>query len=478
MKKRILALLLAGLITASMTSCVSSGDQNDGAATTDPNAPVSTTVGPQTEQMQDVNETVYAIVTGSLLTDVNAAAAAAVVSPLTELQRVKYSATWSVVVYNGAQYYIASASLTADDIKGKGFTPCEPIDMYTTTGLKVRPYASLNDSFSKEITTLAINSGVKVIATGTVGGMDWSKIKYTDKDGEHEGFVSSKYLSKTQTVNPDEVDYSQHFEDCAPAIMYVSEEQAAVRSTPVLTADNSNYADTLYKNAKVTVIARGKGDYAGWSQIKYEAKREDPADPQFYLFGYISNSVLSAIQGGEVATLETLISAYGFQKLEPAKTMYVSTEITETLNVRSSPDFSSGANNKIGSVSTKQQVNVVAKGTYGGVFAYIITFGEGYGFVSGQYITVDANGIPMLTLEAIVSKYQFTTADAKTYYAKSDVNCRFTPEGEITRKLTAGDSATVVASGEYKGATLFVLEFDGVYYFAAADLFTETASQG
>ncbi len=482
MKKRVLALLLAGLITASMASCVSEGKKNPN-QTNDPAQ--STVAGPQTptDQFQEVNETVYAIVNNaSLLTDVGATTAAAVVPQLTELRRVKYSAAWSVVEYNGAYYYVASQSLTADDIMGKGFTPCEPKTMYATSGLKIRPYASLNDSFSKEITTIKTNDSVIVIAYGTIGALDWSKIKYTDANGtEHEYFVSSKYLSATQTNGQTDVDYSKHFDDCDPKTMYIAAENTAnVRTTPEFPDDDSNLADSLAKNTKVEVIAVGKGSYEGWSQIKYPLERTDPADPQYYAYGYIKTSLLSAVQGGEVATLETLLDAYNFEKVDPAKTMYVAKNVSETLNVRSSPDFSSNAGNVIGSVTQLQAVLVVAQGSYEGTFAYIITYGEnGYGFVSGKFITTDPDGAPMLTLDAIVDEYDFEKLTAKDYYAKSDVNCRLTPEStEVAKKLTAGNKVSVVASGSYMGAELFILEINGVYYFAAADLFTENAPQG
>lgn len=488
MKKRVLALLLAGLITASMASCVSSGKKNDKNNTT----AAQTTVAPgpdgtQTpaDQLQDVNETVYAIVNNaSLLTDTAATAAAAVVPQFTELRRVKYSATWSVVEYNGAQYYVASSALTTDDIMGKNFTPCTPTVMYATSGLKVRPYASLNDSYSKEVATLLTNDAVTVIATGTVGVMDWSKIKYTDANGaEHEYFVSSKYLSKTQVSGTIDKDYSQYFTDCEPKEMYVNVEVTAyVRSTPTIPEDNSNAKDSLVKNAKVYIVATGTGDYSTWSQIKYPDGDPTPGVPQTYAYGYIKTELLSAIPGGEVATLDTLLNAYGLEKIDPAKKMYVSldpkTNEATTLNVRSTPDFA--GNNIIGSINSKQEVTVVGKGTHNGTFCYIITLSEGgYGFVSGKYITADANGTPMLTLDAIVSEYQFQKIEAKDVYVKSDVSCRLNPDSaEGARTMVAGAKTTAVAKGTYKGAEWYIVEIEGIYYFAGVDFFTETPNVG
>lgn len=482
MKKRILALLLAGLLTASMTSCVSSGGKNDPDNTKSTSSTTASPSGDGTvqDQLQDVNETVYTVINASLLTDTNATSATAVLPALTELIRVKYSSTWSVVQYNGAQYYVASAALTADDIMGKGFTACEPTVMYTTAGLKVRPYASLNDSYSKEIATLSINTAVTVIGTGTVGGLDWSKIQYTDaNETVHEYFVSSRYLSKTQGSSSD-VDYSEFFDACTETTMYINVESTVfIRSTPVYPSED-NIQESLSKNTEVKVIATGKGEYSGWSQIKYPLKKQNPDDWQEWGYGYIKTSLLSVVQGGEAASLETLLQAYGFEQITPAKTMYVANNVTSHLNVRSTPDFAASGNT-LGTVTTKQTVNVVGKGTYEGTFSYIITFENGYGFVSGKYITSDPDGAPMLDLDAILAQYQFTEMEAKTYYAIKSTNCYLSPadkNNQTPKGLTAGTQVTVVARGKYNGADLFILDFDGIYYFADASAFSDTASQG
>ena len=148
------------------------------------------------------------------------------------------------------------------------------------------------------------------------------------------------------------------------------------------------------------------------------------------------------------------------------------------LNVRSSPNF--GADNIIGSLNSKQEVTVVGKGTYDNTFCYIITFGEsGYGFVSGKYITADANGTPMLTLDSIVSEYGFTKIEAKDVYVKYNVSCRLNPDSEEgERRMVTGARVTAVATGSYKGADWLIVEIEGAYYFAGADFFTDTPAAG
>ena len=485
MKKRILALLLAGLITASMASCVSSGDQNDGETTTDPNATtVATTTGstaPQ-DQFTVVDETVYTLINASLLTDINATTAAVVAPQLTELRRVEYNATWSKVEYNGVKYYVVTSALTADDIKGKNFTPTDTV-MYAKETVNVRPYAVVNTSFSAAVAQLEQNETVKVIGTGFVGGRSWSKIEYTDATGVHTYFVASDYLSATPVQPDTPVDYSPYFTECAPTTMYIKESMVTVRTTPVVPGENEenyNYAATLTKNVEVTVLKVGKDQFASWSWIEY-ALPTKPGDAQLFGKGYIKSALLSAVQSGQAASLDSLISAYGFEKVEPSQTMYVANNVNSTLFVRGEPVFTSDADNKIGSVSTKQPVTVVAKGTYGNTFAYIIVFEDGYGFVSGTYITSDPNGAPMVTLEALCAKYGFEALDtAKDYYVTSDVNCRLVPgnEADVAKTLTTGEKVSVVASGAYSSALYYILDIEGIYYFAGASFFTDSAPQG
>ncbi len=495
MKKRILALLLAGLMTASMAACVSSGEGGEGTGTGDASGSLQATVAidPSLE-LVDVDETVYTITeTAKLLSDVKDTKAKHTLDPLTELKRVKSGNKWSVVEYKNAQYFVLTNALSSDDLMGKEFEEYStPITMYATSNVKIRVCASI-ESFSTSIATLKTGDTVKVVAEGDVGNMTWSKIEYTDEEGETLFyFVSSKYLSTKQGGSADngdgsdDVNYAQYFEDCTPKTMYVVVENAVnVRETPSFPEDNRNVIGSLANGAEVIVIAKGTGSKSGWSQIKIPNVRQDPADPQTYYYGYISSKFLSPVPGGEFATLEGLLGAYTtLTKLDPTRTMYVAAS-APYLNVRATPDFDPNTtNNIVGGIEAKAAVTVLAEGSVDGVSCYVIQYSidgkSGIGFVSAKYITPDANGTPAQTLTDLLKEYTaFQQCEAKTYYVISatGANCRLTPAttSEVTKKLNLGDAATVVATGSYNGAEMYVLQIDGSCYFAAAELFGETA---
>ena len=141
------------------------------------------------------------------------------------MRRIKYHDTWSVVEYLGQQYYVLSDSLTNADLTGKNFTACADTTMYVTTdGLNIRKYASAQ---LESLGTLSANETVTVVATGN----GWSKIKFTDKAGaEAFGFVKSEYLSATEYVDPNKIDYSSYFTACDPyKTMYVTADTLTIR---------------------------------------------------------------------------------------------------------------------------------------------------------------------------------------------------------------------------------------------------------
>lgn len=491
MNKRILALLLAGLMTASMAACTVGGGNGkatgDGGTEPTPNRPGMTTGAPVINFV-DVNDTVYTVADGvRLLTSMDSATGAVTVGKITELHRVKYSATWSVVEYNGVQYYVTSQSLTADDILGKGFTACDPTTKYVNTAkLKIRPYASLSDSFSKDIATVSLNDTVTVVGFGTVGGMDWSKIKYVGANQvEQICFVSSKYLSDSLVQDPEEIDYSEYFEDCEPTTMYViAEETLTLRKVPNSSNEiEGNWLGTVANGDTVVVIAKGTGEYEGWVQLKVPHEKENPEDPQFYFYPYVVQSFLSKTQGGEAITLEGLLDAYpAFDAVN--KTLYVSNEVGENaLNVRSAPDFD--ADNIIDGFAARTALKVVAEGESDGVFCYLVEFTKNektvYGFVSAKFVTPASDGTPAQTLDALLSGYTgFTKLTAsKTYVASAAVGCSFELGSDWSSVKTIAKDAevTVVAEGSYQGADLCVVEIEGIYYFASADNLVEKAAE-
>ena len=170
MKKRIFALLLAGVMTVSMASCVSKPDDDpdktEGSTGTVQTLSPSATIAGVT--FTPVNQTVYTIVENAkLYTDVtDTENAVTVENKMTEMTRIKTSTKWSVVEYKNAQYYVETKSLTADDLLGKNFTACLPKTMYVTASVNMRTYASADNNISPVVKLLAKGEEVTVIASG------------------------------------------------------------------------------------------------------------------------------------------------------------------------------------------------------------------------------------------------------------------------------------------------------------------------
>lgn len=486
MKKRLLALLLAGLITASLVACSSERGRED-----DTKAPGGTedvqsrpdgtqeTEPPVTVTWTDVDEYVYVTADNLTLTSVDDGTATVKVSKLDKLHRVKVSnSTRSVVEKDGKNYYAASASLTTADILGENFTTLsKEKTMYAKSAVNIRSYASTADN-GNVVAGLKINDKVTVVATGDVGDLNWSKIKVTEDGKTSYYFVSSKYLSDKQVADPNGTDYSQYFTPCEDTTMYVVVEQSLVlRKNAHLDADDLAY---LLPDAEVILIATGTVDGMTWSKIKV-ANEVKPGDPQTYTIGYVNSAYLSPVQGGEEMTLDKMLLLYpSFTKKDTAETMYVS---ADSLNVRSTPAFpaSTDKGNIVAGLKKKDQVKVVATGTVSDTRWAMIEYSEGvFYFVGLSYLTVDPDGNPIPeSVDELINKYGFTKLDtAKTYYATGKVNCYATPgtSGTVAKELKANDKVTVYAKGEKDGAEWYLFQVEGsaVYYFAGASLFTES----
>ena len=485
MKKRLLALLLAGLITATLVSCSTEREREDN--TKDPNGTEAEqtrpteneTDPPITVTWTDVDEAVYVLANSLTLTSVDDGTATVKAAKLEKLHRVKVSNTQRCIVEkDGKQYYASSKDLTTDDILGEGFTKLsKEKTMYAKSVVNIRSYASTADN-GNIVAGLKINDTVTVVATGDVGDLNWSKIKVTEEGKTMYYFVSSKYLSDKQVADPNGTDYSQYFTPCKDTTMYVVVEKSLVlRKNAHLDADDLAY---LLPDAEVIVIATGTVDGMTWSKIKV-ANEVKPGDPQTYTIGYVNSAYLSPVPGGEEMTLDKMLILYpSFTKKDPAETMYVS---AESLNVRSTPTFpaSTDKGNIVAGLKKKDQVKVVATGTVADTRWAMIEYGEGvFYFVGLSYLTVDPDGNPTPeSVDELIAKYGFTKLEAaKTYYATGKVNCYTTPgtSGTVAKELKANDKVTVYAKGEKDGAEWYLFQIDGsaIYYFAGASLFTDS----
>lgn len=480
MKKRIFALLLAGLLTASMTSCFQgTSDPQDTTPhqtlpetdpETDPDAPIIFT---------DVDETVYTLSDNvKLLTEMDSVVGAVVIkTKVTEMRRIKYHDTWSVVEYLGQQYYVLSDSLTNADLTGKNFTACADTTMYVTTdGLNIRKYASAE---LEKVGTLTVNDKVTVVANGGL----WSKIKLVDDNGEVSyGFVKTEYLSATEYVDPNKIDFSSYFTACDPEKTMYANGSVNLRKNAHLDAE----VVLVLNGNEVTVLAIGTIGEITWAKIKVEIPPEKEGDAITYKEGYANIKLLSASQGDEVVTLEDIVEHWadcGFVILPEKQTWYVS---ADSCNIRTSPEKID--DNLCGGAVKKDALAVVAMGTEWAVIEVSVKADDGtetveYCFVHRSVLTPESSGTEApFDLQALLSKNEGFTAcetEGKKLYASSSVNCYVSPENSDTPAtvLTAGTQVTLAAT--YRLGNWYIVKTaDGVYYFVGAQLFSETAPQG
>ena len=486
MKKRLLALLLAGLLTASLGSCISREGSRGDVVT---NSGIGGTEGTQkppssTEEIEnptpmtweDADDFVYVTETSaSLRINVSTTEGSFRVQGATKLHRVKKSSSWSQVEYEGKTCYIANDFITTDDLTGESFTACAPAKtMYATTGVNIRKYASATAAISVSIGGLKQNDEVLVVAKGK----SWNKIMITAENGDVSfGFVKAEYLSDEKVAGTLPTDYSRYFDACEPILMYVAEGQYNLRYEPhkdglirdTLTVTKENPVLTL----KVTGV--GKGDYAEWYRVSYpDAVKE--GDPQTYTDCYIHASCLK--ENLDDTTLEGFLKLYpGFTKCDEL-TLYVRADTP--MNARKTPVFE-GTDNIGVTLLPKEAVKIVASGMVGESLRYIIQYEEGvFYFVTAKYLTPNASGEPApLSLTELLSQYKsFTACDAVEVFAIGKVNCYNTPTAvdTVPKTLALGEKATLLAKSS--DGIWCIVQIGKDLFFAGLDRFSELAPVG
>lgn len=485
MKKRILALLLAGILTASMTSCFNrddnpeetSGSNTEEVLTRAPNDSGNTTQAQET--WTEVEDTVYTTTDNlTLRTDVNSNEGTVKVNKLVELTRTAYSTKWSRVEYNGGVYYVSNSYITSDDIYGKALTPCSDTLMYVITdGLNVRTLASSNSTISPSVGSLKLNETVTVVATGD----NWCRIKYLDEDsGETvERYVSAKYLSKQPYEDPDTKDYSEYFTSMEPTTMYVTASAINLRKAPSV---NASITGGLKQDDEVIVVAYaqaipetvdGKETVASWYMVKVTVAPDKEGDPSTIAYYYATAKYISAKPGSTTLTLADMLEQYPTFSAT-SKTLYV---CSNAANTRSTPSLAS-SDNITKTLQKKDQVKVVATGVYENNNWCMIELEEGvFAFIGSSTLTTDPNGEPApLSLEDLLIKYpQYEKVTATvTLTAKSTVNCYTSPSSAETvpLQLSAGETVTLVAVPSNDDTSWCVVQAaNGNCYFAGYSLF-------
>ncbi len=490
MKKRILALLLAGILTASMTSCFNrnnnpsdtTGGNTEEVLTRAPGGE-GTTQAPDT--WKEVTDTVYTTTDNlTLRTDIDSNENTLKVNKLTELKRTAYNTKWSRVEYNSGVYYVSNSYITSDDIYGKTLTPCEDTLMYVITdGLNVRTLASSNSTISPSVGSLKLNETVIVIAKGD----DWCRIEYSDEEGGEptERYVSAKYLAKQPYENPDTKDYSSYFTKIDPAkTMYVTASAINLRKAPSV---NASIMGGLEQDDEVIVVGYaesipevvdGEETTASWYKVKVTIAPEKEGDPPTTAYYYASAKYISDKPGSTTLTLADMLEQYPTFSAN-SKTLYV---CTNAANARTTPSLKNN-DNITKTLEKKDQVKVVATGVYEDNNWCMIELEEGvFAFIGSSTLTTDPNGEPApLSLEDLLIKYpQYEAVSTPvTLTAKSTVNCYTSPSSAETvpLKLNAGDTVTLVAVPSNDDSSWCVIQAaNGNCYFAGYSLF-EVAAQ-
>ncbi len=482
MKKRLLALLLAGLLTASLAACTTetgredqSNNGTEAEQTMAPDGPQDPTVAGWT----NVDETVYvAVKDGITLTAVDGGAA--VKANIGDaLRRTRISNTGkSEVEKNGIKYYTDSDKLTADDIVGAKFTACDPTVRYIND--KDANVRALAIKTSASIAKPGLNTAVSVIATGMVGEENWSKIELQKDGSTVTCFIRSDLLSADKVTDPDTIDYTGYFTGCTPTAKYLNSD-VTLRKNP---HKGSTALEWPVKGSTVTVIATGTVSDIEWSRVQY-VKKGSEGYPDVTLTGYIQSSFLHK----QLNSLEDVLSEYpGFTRLAEAKTMYG----TGTYKIRTSPKLDTKDENvklfirKPGDALAANEVSsvkVVATGYVNDEVPWCVveyTDGDGkthYLFTSMNGLTPESTGAVVVDLNTLVKKYSLTEEkDPVAMKATGKVYCWTEPNTsqEPKTELKSGDPVTVYARGTVNGSKWILFQLDGsdVFYFAGEQSFT------
>ena len=482
MKKRILALLLAGLITASMASCITKEKRPD---IDDPKEPGTeqnqtreeiTTEEPVTVTWIDADDQVYVTAENLSLTPVENGGQPLKAKLMEVLKRVKISSDdkRSVVEVDGKQYYVSNTYLSTEDLEGKKFEICE-VKMYALDTVKIRPYASLDDDFSAAIKTLQKGDEVTVLAEGEASGLTWRKVKFVDTEANktYEGFVSAKYLSE----DPEEEigNFSKYFTECDEEIWYVNDQTEKLNLRTEPDVETGSAPRVIYKGDAVTVIAKGTEAYENWFYVKVANEKVEGL-PQTYSKLYVKKSYLT--QSKVELTLDELIAAYpGFEK--ETQTMYT----TSGLNVRKTPSITDEDNIQYPGLAQKAKVVVLATGTVDGKQWSIFEYSTGvYRFVRTSYLTPNADGTPIVTLDSLLEENPgFSKVTAVDVYANKTATGMpsFDAKVDTYKTFAAGTKVTKLAEGTKDGAEWYIVkDSEGNYYFVGAEFFDESQMQG
>lgn len=510
MKKRIVALLLAGLMTtATLASCVVQNSDDPHKTEPNQNPPTNQTTpdpgvnnNPPVVTWQDVDKTVYTVKDVTLRKEANGTSTAlASISKETALHCTKQSTSWLYVEYEKdgetLQGYITKTSLTEINILATDFVEIEggsKIMYANAKTINVRLYPT-DAEFSSSVGTFSLNDEVTVYATNGT----WYQVKYVKNGEEKKYFVSASCLSNAKVTDPDD---DTPYRDLFTAVngeegvtKYVSVEKDGkvnFRVAPLIHKD-TDIIMSLSNGCKVTLLKTGTVDGMAWSYVAVYVTSDKDGVPSEYKYGYISSAYLSDMSGE--MTLDELIEHHGFTKIEGGMMYYVLKGAT--INIRSTPDFPDTAAGEADNLLTSPQsgttaesikaLKVVATGKVGDTTWFMVEYtkkdGENEtivrGFVGGkalEQLTTDEGGERIVTIEELKTKYpQLTILETpETKTANKAANCYGTPDttGTVLGKIDAGATVTVVAKETGSRATWCVIQTaEGKLFFVGIEFF-------
>ncbi len=488
LKRTVSLMILAGMLTAGLASCVVKGDGEGSGevpsgsepvyqittGSSEENNPTAPTDDPTQVAYTAVDDYVYVSTASAAVKLVSDVTQTKNLAQLTELHRVGKASNWCKVEYEGQEYYIRTKMLTTDDIGEKTFTaPAEAKTLYNMGTVNVRKYASSDNNFSTVLaTTGADATPVTVVSESALKG--WTKVKVTVENKEYEGFMYTKYLTTNATGEAD--DYDQHFTALSPnPEMYVSVGQVAVRERPY---KDGSEKEVLKKNASVTVLAKGTVEGMEWCAIK--CVNEHGQNVAYY----VASDCLSVVGG----SVDQLLSFYDkLEKFDTVKTFYVS---GDKVNVRSTPAIVEGNDNVVKTLYKTNEVKAHAMGVFQSengsssmTWCLIEDGNGGYGFISYGYLTNNPDGTPapaVTDVNFLIEKYGFTAVSGdvtmKFNLDKSGLFSEPATTGTC-KKLAKGTELKIVAEGEIAGNygltnEWYIVQYENNYYFALKNALT------
>ena len=463
MKKRILTLLLAGLLAVSAVACNKPEENpNDGGT-----SGTGTTYETDKDGYKIVKETVYAV-TDKLNLREKASTSSEKVATVdfgTVMTRLKEGDVWSLVEYEGEECYVMSEYVTTDDLNGENFTTCDPTEMHTTASANVRKYPTKNSYVENNIVkTLSTGTTVTVIGESD----DWYKISmdgkqyYINADLLDEGKVASK---------ADLGDFEKKFEDAkldTPKTMYATD-SLRIRQYPS-TAEYSTVLGSFKAGTEVTVYSIVRIGTSGnkWAQIKINETVGDNSTP--LITAYVSYDYLSEKKVGDNTNLDSLLEAYTFDELEEDLKMWVPETYSFNVIVRKTPSIPEGdLSNKKGLLKPGEEVTVIALGTGDYADWCMISLGdEGCYFVHADYLTTDENKQPMLTLNSALKYDGIKACEEVVKTVKISGGYYINPLLNATYKrgdLAVDTQVTVVAQGKHESYDVSLIKVGSAYWF-------------